>query len=70
MRDPMFHRLTERVHRLGPRALGELLAEIADEFDAGQFTFERLDAYAHLRDEDLDTAGGRTMPPSPVHRVF
>jgi hypothetical protein len=62
LRDVRFRRDIERLHRLGRRAVGEMLAELAaarllrTEIEALVARYTRLDPAA------LDAAGGRTWP--------
>jgi Ser/Thr protein kinase RdoA (MazF antagonist) len=62
LRDARFRRDVERLHRLGPRPLAEMLAELAarrllrTEIDALVARYARLDGAA------LDAAGGRGWP--------
>jgi len=53
-------RQAEAFHRLGPRALGEFLAEIIARCPELQ---ERLDAYSRLTPEALRIAGADDFPP-------
>jgi hypothetical protein len=58
--EPRFHRLTERVHRLGPRPVGELLLEVA----AGRDLIEAPEDYARHDPEFVAYVGARDRPPS------
>jgi hypothetical protein len=68
--DIRFHRAIARLHRLGPRVLAELLAEIG----AGHLVRQPIE---RLVDEYLDrldpvavaVAGGDRLPPPPIHLV-
>ena len=55
----------EPVTRLGPRAVGELLYEVADGGDLDR----ALAAYERLTPALLKASGGDRFPPSPVHAV-
>jgi hypothetical protein len=59
-RDPRFHRLTEHLHRLGPRPVGELLLEVA----AGRDLIDALERYAVLDPASVARLGGRDWPPA------
>ena len=58
-------RRIEHVYRLGPRAVGELLDEVAQ----GENLDRALEAYQRLTPELLAALGGDRFPPSPVHEV-
>ena len=59
----------EHLHSLGPRALAEFMAEIADEFDLGTPLIAKLDAWRHTLSADRldgvlsEFCGGRQFPP-------
>ncbi len=55
----------EHVTRLGPRAVGELLYEVADGGDLDR----ALAAYERLTPALLKTLGGDRFPPVPIHEV-
>jgi hypothetical protein len=60
----------EHVHRLGARALAELLAELARDRCDLAGTLDLLDAWrAGLSPELLHAAGGDRFPPRPLHQV-
>ena len=59
-RDLRFHRLTERLHRLGPRPVGELLLEVA----AGRDLLEALEEYVALDPAAVARLGARDWPAS------
>lgn len=65
MIDHQFARKVEALHRLGPRAVGCLLQEIAN----GRDLDERLAVYARLDPETLAWLGGDRFPPPPIRRV-
>src|SRR5918994_4854487 len=58
--DLRFHRLTERIWRLGPRPVGELLLEVA----AGRDLIEAPEDYARHDPEFVAYVGARDRPPS------
>jgi hypothetical protein len=60
-----FHRLTERLHHLGPRPVGELLLEVA----GGRDLIEALEDYAQLGPVAVARLGGRDWLPMPIARV-
>ena len=63
-------RLVERLHRLGPRAVFELLAELARHHpDIAEDLDRRLARYAALDPAMLAATGGDRFAPLPVHLV-
>jgi hypothetical protein len=54
-----FRRLTERLHRLGPRPVGELLLEVAN----GRDLIEALEEYARLDPALVRRLDARDWPP-------
>ena len=58
-----FRRQVEHLHRLGPRATAELLAEIGVERDS------KLAAYTGIEPEALEAAGGDKFWLVPIHVV-
>ena len=55
----------EHVTRLGSRAVGELVYEVA----AGEDLDHALDAYERLTPDLLKALGGDRFPPVPIHEV-
>ncbi len=64
-----FQRKVERVHRLGPRVLGELLAELGVERDIGTIIDQKLDTYTELDPETLEATGGNDFWQPPLHGI-
>ena len=64
-----FQRMTEKVCALGPRVVGELLAEIGEQRACRIFIDQRLEAYAALGPEILRELGGDQFPRPPLHRT-
>ena len=62
-------RLIERVHALGPRPLGELLAEIATATGEPGLIADRLQAYAGLDADIVRALGGDRFPPTPLQVI-
>ena len=58
-------RQIEHVHRLGARAVGELLYEDAE----GEDLDRALEAYGRLTPDLLKALGGDRFPPVPIHEV-
>ena len=60
----------EHLHRCGPRAIAEVLAEVADSSGGTPYMLARLAAYeARLSPELLRAVGGDRFPPRPLHSV-
>ena len=58
-------RQIEHLHRLGERAVGELLREVEDGEDVGT----ALEAYGRLTPDLLKALSGDRFPPLPIHEV-
>ena len=58
-------RQIEHVHRLGVRAVGELLRQVAE----GEDLDSALGAYQCLTPNLLKAVGGDRFPPLPIHEV-
>ena len=58
-------RRIEHLHRLGPRAVFELLHEVSEVEDLDR----ALDAYQRLTPDLLKALGGDRFSPSPLHEV-
>ncbi len=58
-------RQIEHLHRLGPRAVGELLYEVAEGGDLDR----ALDSYERLTPSLLKALGGDRFPPAPLHEI-
>ena len=67
--NPRFRRQVEHLHRLGPRAVGELLAEIGAERGIRTIIDRKLDQYSRLEPDSINAAGGDRFPAVPVHLV-
>lgn len=66
---PRFERQIERLHRLGPRPIVELLAEIVHRTGQSRFIADRLQAYAELDPAVLCALGADSFPPMPLELV-
>ena len=64
-----FHREAEKLHTLGPRPYGELLAEIGEKFKCRTFIDRRLAAYAALDPEVIRELDGDQFPRPPLYEV-
>ncbi len=62
------HRQFEHVHRLGPRAIEELAAELANGVDLDRALAVLAD-FARLDPETVRQLGGDKFPPAPIHGV-
>ncbi len=67
--DLRFHREAEKLHALGPRPYGELLAEIGEQFGCRTFIERRLRAYAALDPEVVRKLDGDEFPRPPLYEV-
>ena len=67
--DLRFRRQVEHVCRLGPRAVGELLAEVSAERGIRTVVDQKLSRYANLDPEALEATGGADFWPLPLRVV-
>ena len=67
--DLKFSRQVIRLHRLGPRVVGELLAEIGAERSIMTLIDGKLETYAELDPGALEVAGGDRFWPLPLREV-
>ena len=67
--DLKFRRQVIRLHRQGPRAVGEFLAEIGAEFSVQTPIDKKLDIYAEIDPEILEAAGGDEFWPAPIREA-
>ena len=67
---PRFEHQVEHLHHLGPRVIGELLAEIAHATGEETFIANRLEVYAELDPEVVRFVGGDRFPPMPLGVVW
>ena len=61
---PRFERTIEHLHRLGPRAVAELLTEIATATGEPGLIADHVEAYARLDPDFIRAIGGDRFPPS------
>ena len=64
-----FRHRVQHLHRLGPRAVGELLAELGAERSIMTLIDQKLDTYAELEPETLEVTGGDGFWQPPLHGV-
>lgn len=64
-----FRRKVIRLHRQGPRAVAEFLAELGADLGVQTPIEQKLDVYAELEPEVIEGAGGDEFPPPPLHGV-
>ena len=64
-----FHRQIERLHRLGPRAVGELLLELGEQRGIRTFIDQRPAVYAALDPEVIRELDGNEFPRPPLYEV-
>ncbi len=67
--DLRFRRQVEHLHRLGARAVGELLAEVGAERGIWTVVDQKLDTYAEIEPEALDATGGDDFWQPPLREV-
>ena len=67
--DIRFRRQVERLHAKGPRAVGELLAELGAERGITTIIDEKLARYVAIDDAALDVTDGRDFPPIPLREA-
>jgi hypothetical protein len=67
--DLRFERQVRLLHRLGPRPVAELLAELGAERNIQTIIDRKLARYTKLTPEQLRATGGDRFPPTPIHRV-
>ena len=64
-----FREQVKRVHALGARAVGELLAELGTEQSIMPTIHEKLERYASIDPQALRVLGGDKFWPAPLHEV-
>ena len=67
--DLRFRHQVIHLHKQGPRATAELLAEIGAEFGVQTPIDQKLAAFAELGPDSLDAAGGDKFWPAPVRDI-
>ena len=67
--DLRFRRQIERLHRLGPRALGELLVEIGEQRLCRTYLEQRVRRYAEIDPKHLAALGAEHFPRPPLYGV-
>ena len=67
--DLEFRRNVKRLHRLGPRAVCELLAEIGEQRLCRIFVEQRVQRYAEIDPDHLAALDGDTFPRPPLREV-
>ena len=67
--DLRFRRKVQRLHRQGPRVVGEFLAEIGPELGVQTPIDRKLDADAEIEPEVIEAAGGDEFWQPPLHGV-
>ncbi len=58
-----------RLHRLGPRAVCELLAEIGEQRLCRTFIYQRVQRYSEIDPDHLTALDGDTFPRPPLRDV-
>ncbi len=67
--DLCFRRKVQRLHQLGDRVLGEMLAEIGAERSIMTIIDRKLDVFTELEPEALEATGGDRFWQPPLHEV-
>ena len=67
--DPAFRRRVDRLHALGPRPLGEFLAELAARPGSAGAVITTLNRYAVIDAALLHDLGGDRWPVMPLYSV-
>ena len=67
--DTQFRHRVERVHALGARVMGELLAELGVQRSIMPAINEKLERYAGIDPQALRALGGDKFWPVPLHEV-
>ena len=67
--DVRFRRKVERLHRRGPRAILEVLAEIAAGHSNQNVVEQVLDRHLGVPEQALEAVGGDRLPPVPIRAV-
>ncbi len=67
--DLQFRRKVIRLHRQGPRATGEFLAELGADLGIQTPIDQKLDAYLEVGAAALEAAGGDEFWPAPVRKI-
>ena len=67
--DLRFRRQVEHLHRLGARAVGELLAEVSAERGIRTVVDQKLSRYAELDPKALEVTSAADFWPEPLHEV-
>ncbi len=67
--NPQFQRKVDHLHRLGPRAVGEMLAHLGAKHSIQTSIEQTVDHFAELEPEALDAAGGNRFWPAPLYKI-
>ena len=67
--DLRFRRKVIRLHRQGPRAVGEFLAELGAELDVQTPIDQKLNTYVEIEPETLEATAGNDFWSVPLHGV-
>ncbi len=68
--DLQFYRDVVRLHRLGPRALYELLTEIGEQRLCRTYIEQRVQRYSEIDPDHLAALDGDTSPRPPLYEVI
>ena len=67
--DLRFQRAVSQLHALGPRAVGELLAEVVEFYQCQRWLDSRLAVYGRLDPGIVRALHGDRFPPRPLHLI-
>jgi len=67
--DLAFQRRLKKLHALGPRAVGEFIAELAAKTGSASVMDDQLDNYLRLDPQVVMALGADRFPPFPLHEV-
>ena len=65
--DIAFRRKLDQIHQRGPRAVGEVFAELGAERSIMSIIDQILDRHLAVSDQALEIVGGNRLTPIPIH---
>ena len=67
--DLRFRREVKRLHRLGDRVLGEMLAHLGAKHSIQTSIEQTVEHFVEIEPEALDAAGGNRFWPAPLYKI-